>query len=109
MGSSVLKGSRSTKEVEDFAARIFNARKKRQRAHHESTRRTSGQLMQHEDESKHDTVGDPEHAEESKHDTDTVGTKIVDDEDLALLEAMEMEDSDNEDSSDGSGIDADIA
>jgi len=65
--------------------------------------------MQHEDESKHDTVGDPEHAEESKHDTDTVGTKIVDDEDLALLEAMEMEDSDNEDSSDGSGIDADIA
>ena len=36
-----------------------------------STRRASGQLLQHEDESKHDTVG--EYAEESKHDTDTVG------------------------------------
>ena len=80
-------------------------------------------MLQHEDESKHDTVG--EYAEESKHDTDTVGKHTtsppsepstiqegilnVDDEDLELLEAMEMEDSDNEDSSDGSGIDADIA
>ena len=66
-----MKGGRNAKEVEDFAARVFNARKKRRRAHRVSARRAFGQLLQHEEESKHDTVGEhtEEHEEESKHDT----------------------------------------
>ena len=49
---SVLKGGRSTKEVEDFAARVFNARKKKGRNPQDSWQ-SQGDVSQRE-ESKHD-------------------------------------------------------
>ena len=64
---SVLKGSRSTVEVQDFAARVFNARKKKGRNPQDSWQ-SQGDVSQRE-ESKHD--------QDSTEETDQGGTRSI--------------------------------